>query len=123
MACFSPGNAQEGVRRDRCRCVLWRLFETAPYNFVMRVIAIGALAFSVLLQLVHAQDSITNLRSLYDSHRWFELRDKVIRTAAPRFYEGAVAAAFNQVPKAEKICVSSSRMIHRAILGWNQGSS
>ena len=75
---------------------------SSPYNFVMRVIAIGVLAFSVLLQLVHAQDSTTNLRSLYDSHLWFELRDEVTRTAAPRFYEGAVAAAFNQVPKAEK---------------------
>jgi len=68
----------------------------------MRVIPIGVLALSVLLPLVHSQDSTTNLRSLYDSHRWFELRDEVTRTAAPRFYEAAVAAAFNQVPKAVK---------------------
>ena len=74
----------------------------SPYNLVMRVIAIGVLACSVLLPRVHAQDSTTELRSLYDSHRWFELRDAVTRTDSPKFYAGAVAAAFNQVPKAER---------------------
>ena len=68
----------------------------------MRVIAIGLLAFAVLLQRVHAQDSTTELRSLYDSHRWFELREEVTRTDTSKFYAGAVAAAFNQVREAEK---------------------
>ena len=72
------------------------------YNFVMRVIVIGVLACSVLLPCVHAQDSTTELRSLYDSHRWFELRDEVTRTDTPKFYAGAAAAAFNQVPKAAR---------------------
>jgi hypothetical protein len=62
---------------------------------------IGLLAFAVLLQPVHAQDSSTELKSLYDSHRWFELRDEVAKTHAPGFYKGAVAAAFNQLPEAE----------------------
>ena len=42
-----------------------------------------------------------NLKSLYDSHRWFELRDFVRKGGASRFYQGAVACAFNNVRRCE----------------------
>ena len=42
------------------------------------------------------------LKSLYDSHQWFRLRDAVRASNAPALYRGAVAAAFNDVERAEK---------------------
>jgi hypothetical protein len=42
------------------------------------------------------------LKSLYESHRWFELRDSVQKGAAPSFYKGAVACAFNDLRKCER---------------------
>jgi hypothetical protein len=67
----------------------------------MRTMILGLLAFAVPFQPLHAQNSTTELKSLYDSHRWFELRNNVASTHAPPFYEAAVAAAFNHVPEAE----------------------
>jgi len=43
-----------------------------------------------------------NLKSLYDTHRWFELRDVVRNGGASRFYQGAVACAFNNVRRCQK---------------------
>jgi hypothetical protein len=51
---------------------------------------------------IGAQKDDTNLKSLYDSHRWFELRDSIRKDGAPAFYEGAVACAFNDVRRCEK---------------------
>jgi predicted aspartyl protease len=42
------------------------------------------------------------LKTLYDGHRWFELRDAVAKGAAPLFYQGAVACAFNDLHRCEK---------------------
>jgi hypothetical protein len=49
-----------------------------------------------------AQKDDTNLKPLYDSHRWFELRDSVRKGGAPAFYHGAVACAFNDAGRCEK---------------------
>jgi len=49
-----------------------------------------------------AKKDDTNLKSLYDSHRWFELRDTVRKGGASPFYQGAVACAFNHVRPCEK---------------------
>ena len=49
-----------------------------------------------------AQESETDLKSLYDSHRWFELRDSVRRGGASFFYQGAVACAFNHAHRCER---------------------
>lgn len=43
-----------------------------------------------------------SLKSLYDGHRWFELRDSVAKGGAPEFYQGAVACAFHDVPTCAK---------------------
>jgi Aspartyl protease len=42
------------------------------------------------------------LRSLYEAHQWFKLRDAVQTTDAPTFYRGAVASVFNDIKQAEK---------------------
>jgi len=43
-----------------------------------------------------------NLKSLYDGHRWFELRDAVRKVRSSSFYQGAVACAFNDVHGCER---------------------
>ena len=49
-----------------------------------------------------AQEDNSNLKSLYDSHQWFELRDSVRKGVASVFYQGATASAFNNVRRCEK---------------------
>jgi len=49
-----------------------------------------------------AQKDDTNLKSLYDSHQWFELRDSIRQGGAQAFYQGAVACAFNDERRCEK---------------------
>jgi predicted aspartyl protease len=45
----------------------------------------------------------SDLKSLYDAHDWFKLRDAVVRSAdAPAFYRGAVECAFNNLADAER---------------------
>jgi predicted aspartyl protease len=59
-----------------------------------------------LLALSHTCLAVDNdrpdLKSLYDAHRWFALRDAVHKTDAPLFYRGAVACVFNDVHQCEK---------------------
>lgn len=49
---------------------------------------------------VHGDDS--SLKSLYDGHRWFELRDFIEKEGASAFYRGAVACAFNDLRRCDK---------------------
>src|SRR5271155_3072650 len=46
--------------------------------------------------------AVPELKSLYESHQWFALRDESKRVALPPFYHGAVDAAFNDLPSAQK---------------------
>jgi len=43
-----------------------------------------------------------SLKSFFDGHRWFELRDAIDAKAGSPLYRGATALAFNQVSQAEK---------------------
>jgi predicted aspartyl protease len=45
----------------------------------------------------------TDQKILFDSHRWFELRDAIAVKSDSPLYRGAVAAAFNDSDQAEKI--------------------
>ena len=49
-----------------------------------------------------AEEKETELKSLYDSHRWFDLRDAVSKGGASFFYQGAVACAFNHARRCER---------------------
>jgi predicted aspartyl protease len=42
------------------------------------------------------------LKSLYEGHHWFQLRDAISASKAPQLYQGAVAAAFGQQREAEE---------------------
>ena len=58
---------------------------------MVRVLALGLVCLNA-----HSQDIKSDLRALYDTHRWFDLRHEVISHPAPAFYKAAVAAVFNQ---------------------------
>ncbi len=55
--------------------------------------------------LVAAADAApTSFRTLYEAHRWFDLRDAVAADShAPGLYRGAVAYAFHNLAAAEKL--------------------
>ena len=57
----------------------------------------------VVTPAVWAEQNKVDLGSLYDSHRWFELRNVVAGTGASSFYKGAVECAFNNLPRCEKL--------------------
>ena len=59
-------------------------------------------ACALILVAVAAVADQTDLKSLYDEHRWFELRDAIQSQNAPPLYKGAVASAFNDTKAAEK---------------------
>src|SRR5215472_12561560 len=69
---------------------------------------IGAAVLAALCSLllftfcidVHGDDS--SLKSLYDGHRWFELRDFIEKEGASAFYQGAVGCAFNDLRRCDK---------------------
>jgi hypothetical protein len=61
-----------------------------------------SLCFGAQALCFGAQKDDTNLKALYDSHRWFELRDSIRKGGAPAFYQGAVACAFNDAGRCEK---------------------
>jgi TolA-binding protein len=42
------------------------------------------------------------LKKLYDDHEWLELREKVRKGRAPKFYRGLVASISNDVVNAER---------------------
>ena len=49
-----------------------------------------------------ANSQNAELKSLYEAHQWFKLRDAVQAKRASAFYRGVVASAFNDVKQAEK---------------------
>ena len=51
---------------------------------------------------ISAHGDEASLKSLYDGHRWFELRDVVEKEGASAFYQGAVACAFNDLRRCAK---------------------
>ena len=49
----------------------------------------------------YAQDTAVELKSLYNEHHWFQLRDEVARRGGGNFYRAAVEVAFGHNSKAE----------------------
>jgi predicted aspartyl protease len=49
-----------------------------------------------------ADQSSPDLKSLYDGHHWFQLRDAISKSDPSPLYQGAVAAAFDRRDEAEK---------------------
>jgi len=48
------------------------------------------------LATAFATDQPADLKSLYEGHHWFQLRDAIASSKASELYQGAVAAAFDQ---------------------------
>ena len=64
----------------------------------MRVlIAIGCLA-SLFMALGEGQD-ISEMKSLYDAHKWMELSDQLGDAKGKQLYRGAIGVTFNQDPR------------------------
>jgi len=59
-------------------------------------------AFLLAFAGLAGSGSEASLKSLYDGHRWFELRDAIQGKHATPLYRGAVASAFNQLKDAER---------------------
>ena len=57
---------------------------------------------SVLLFFFSTATDEPSLKTLYDQHRWFQLRDALKGRETPPLYKGAVASAFNDPQAAEK---------------------
>jgi len=74
---------------------------TAHIRKALTILAQACCVLSACFALGASNDG-TSLKSLYESHRWFELRDSVQKGAAPLFYQGAVACAFNDLHDCEK---------------------
>jgi hypothetical protein len=68
----------------------------------MRLLTTIVLALCGLHANVYAQPQATNPRSLYDSHRWFELRTLASERQVDLFYRAAVEMAFHQDERAEE---------------------
>jgi clan AA aspartic protease (TIGR02281 family) len=60
------------------------------------------LIVALLIPPLSAAQGGDSLRSLYDQHRFFELRDAIKGQSASALYLGAVASAFNDTKNAEK---------------------
>ena len=56
----------------------------------------------ILLSFSGAATDTPSLKTLYDQHRWFQLREALKGQDATALYEGAVASAFNDPHAAEK---------------------
>jgi predicted aspartyl protease len=68
----------------------------------MRTVVAFALATCLLHSRAFSQSSDGGLKSLYERHHWFALRDATTRSDAPAFYRAAVEAAFEERTPAEK---------------------
>ncbi len=68
----------------------------------MRILVACLVSLAPTQMCIAADNDRPDLKSLYDAHQWFELRDSVSRGAAPVFYQGAVACAFNDLHRCEK---------------------
>jgi predicted aspartyl protease len=68
----------------------------------MRILVACLMVLALTQTCLAADNDRPDLKSFYDAHRWFELRDSVAEGTAPVFYQGAVACAFNDLHRCEK---------------------
>ncbi|HUL71867.1 MAG TPA: aspartyl protease family protein [Vicinamibacterales bacterium] len=68
----------------------------------MRLAALGIVVVGSFVPLWTQAPDDANFRELYDTNRWFELRNAIDGKTAPALYRGAVASAFNRIEEAEK---------------------
>ena len=88
----------------------------------LKAIALAACSFALAPLCLVATDATPDddrtLKSLYDTHRWFELRDFVANRTTPLFYQGAVACAFNDLQRCNeklKFVINSDPQSDKAV--------
>ena len=74
----------------------------SPFRAKSALIFPASICFLLAVPLCFAAPGDTNLKSLYDSRQWFELRNAVVKGGASEFYQGAVACVFNDLRLCEK---------------------
>jgi hypothetical protein len=86
----------------RCFSLIWHSPRTKVPKSSLRISAIVSCWVLLASLCFGARKDDTNLKSLYDRHQWFELRDSVSKGGASAFYQGAVACAFNDLRGCER---------------------
>jgi clan AA aspartic protease (TIGR02281 family) len=78
--------------------------DVGPDRFepVRKIAFLLVCCFGMLPACSSTEHNHTELKSLYDTHQWFALRDAVKDGNAPAFYQGATACAFNDLTQCEK---------------------
>jgi predicted aspartyl protease len=76
-----------------------------PRPFKPRIarIFLPAIIIFIAAAVCAIDQSAADLKSLYEGHHWFELRDALSTTKSSALFQGAISAAFNQHDDAEKI--------------------
>jgi hypothetical protein len=75
----------------------------------MRILVLCLALLALAQTCLAADNDRPDLKSLYDAHRWFELRDSVAKGTTSVFYQGAVACAFNDLHRCKKKLASVNK--------------
>jgi Aspartyl protease len=68
----------------------------------MRILVACLVLLALTQTCLAADNDRPDLKSFFDAHRWFELRDSLAKGTAPVFYQGVVACAFNDLRWCDK---------------------
>ena len=68
----------------------------------MRAFVVATVVVCLFQPFTLSQVSDGTLKTLYEGHQWFALRDAIAQGDAPTFYHAAVEAAFDEIEPAEK---------------------
>lgn len=90
-----------GLRESRCLHFVQKSGVQIAFAFKCACLLTCILVESATCALGQST-AVPELKSLYESHQWFSLRDASKRAPLPAFYRGAVDAVFNDVPSARK---------------------
>src|ERR1700723_705203 len=66
----------------------------------MRAFVLASVALCLFPSITLSQVSDGTLKTLYERHQWFALRDAIAQGDAPLFYHAAVEAAFDEIEPA-----------------------
>ena len=67
-----------------------------------QILAVATTLVGVWSSAIAQAPEGTSLQTLYERHRWFELREAIVAKTVPVLYRGAVASAFNQTADADR---------------------
>ncbi len=83
--------------------MLWLCLLVSPRHTSSALASLSAEQAAIATERATDNHRDSYLKSLYEAHQWFKLRDAIQTTSASAFYRGAVDCAFNDFNRAEKI--------------------